>query len=173
MIRHWIGPVILGGGLGILSWHTTMVATPDVLMGVAVQRVSEVGGVNQFTHAPLATAASRTIVRPSPDIAYSSCPFDLTNGPLLIDAVPVPSPYWSLSIFDAHTNVALVRNGEKADYQPFKLAVVAPGQPAPTGYEAVQVGGTRGIALVRILIDLPARFPAIDRERRATTCRAA
>ena len=173
MIRHWIGPVILGGVLGILAWHTTMVATPDVLMGVAVQRISAEGGINQFTHAPLATATSRTIVRPSPDIAYSSCPFDLTQGPLLIDAVPVPAPYWSLSIFDAHTNVALVRNGQKADYQPFKLAVLAPGQTAPTGYETVRVDGTRGIALVRILIDLPARFPAIDKERRATTCRAA
>ncbi|MEO6217155.1 MAG: DUF1254 domain-containing protein [Sphingomonas sp.] len=173
MIRHWIGPVILGGVLGILAWHTTMEALPDVLMVVAVQRVSEVGGVNRFTHASLATAASRTIVRPSPDIAYSSCPFDLTQGPMLIDAVPVPAPYWSLSIFDAHTNVALVRNGQKADYQPFKLAVIGPGQTAPTGYEAVRVNGTRGIALVRILIDLPARFPAIDKERRATTCRAA
>lgn len=172
MIRHWIGPVILGGLLGFFAWRTAMVATPDVLMGLAVQRVSAVGGINRFSHAPLATAASRTIVRPSPDLAYSSCPFDLTNGPLLIDAVPVPAPYWSLSIFDSHTNVALVRNGEKADYQPFKIAVVAPGQIAPTGYEAVHVDGTRGIALVRILIDLPARFPAIDRERRVTTCRA-
>ena len=172
MIRHWIGPVILGGILGISAWRTAMVATPDVLMGLAVQRISAVGGVNQFAHGPLATATSRMIVRPSPDLAYSSCPFDLTHGPLLIDAVPVPAPYWSLSIFDSHTNVALVRNGEKANYLPFRLAVVAPGQTAPDGYEAVHVDGTRGIALVRILIDLPARFPAIDHERRATTCRA-
>jgi len=171
MIRHWIGPGILGGVLGIFAWHTAMVATPDILMGLAVQRVSAVGPVNQFTHTPPATAASRTIVRPSPDLAYSSCPFDLTNGPLLIDAVPVPAPYWSLSIFDSHTNVALVRNGEKARYQPFHIAVLAPGQTAPSGYEPVHIDGTRGIALIRILIDVRARFPAIDAERRATTCR--
>jgi len=173
MIRQWIGPAILGGVLGISAWHTTVVATPDVLMGLAVHRISAVGGVNRFTHAPLATAASRTIVRPSPDIAYSSCPFDLTQGPLLIDAVPVPAPYWSLSIFDSHTNVALVRNAEKAGYQPFRLAIVAPGQTAPSDYEAVHVDGIRGIALVRILIDLPARFPAIDQERRTTICHTA
>ena len=171
MIRHWIGPVILGGLLGLFAWHTAMMATPDVLMGLAVQRISAVGGINQFTHAPLATAASRTIVRPSPDLAYSSCPFDLTGGPLLIDAVPVPAPYWSLSIFDSHTNVALVRNGEAVRDQPFHIAVLAPGQAAPKGYEPVHVDGTRGIALVRILIDVSARFPAIDAERRATTCR--
>ena len=133
MIRHWIGPVVLGGVLGVFTWHTALVATPDVLMGLAVQRISAAGAINQFSHGPLATAASRTIVRPSPDLAYSSCPFDLTHGPLLIDAVPVPAPYWSLSIFDSHTNVALVRNGARAHYLPFKLAVVAPGQTAPNG----------------------------------------
>ena len=33
-----------------------------------------------------------------------------------------------------------------------------------------ELDGIRGIALVRILIDLPARFPAIDQERRTTIC---
>ena len=172
MSRRWIGPLVVGIAFGIAAWHMTMAATPGVLMRLAVGRVAKIGGMNRFAHARLATAASRTIVRPSPDLAYSSCPFDLTNGPLLIDAVPVPAPYWSLSIFDSHTNAALVRNGEEADYQPFKIAVLAPGQIAPAGYEAVHVDGTRGIALVRILIDLPAHFPAIDRGRRLTACRA-
>lgn len=171
MIRRWIGPLVIGIVLGIAAWHMTMAATPGVLMRLAVGRVAKIGGMNRFSHARLATAASRTIVRPSPDLAYSSCPFDLTGGPLLIDAVPVPAPYWSLSIFDSHTNVALVRNGEKARGQPFHIAVLAPGQSAPSGYESVHVDGTRGIALVRILIDVRARFPAIDVERRATTCR--
>ncbi|GAA0321553.1 hypothetical protein GCM10009087_34760 [Sphingomonas oligophenolica] len=172
MIRRWIGPLLLGVVLGVAAWHLVMAATPDALMRLAVERVAKMGGMNRFTHAPLATSASRTIVRPSPDLAYSSCPFDLTGGPLLIDAVPVPAPYWSLSIFDSHTNAALVRNGEKARGQPFHIAVLAPGQTAPKGYEAVHVDGTRGIALVRILIDVRARFPATDAERRATTCRA-
>jgi len=172
MIRRWIGPLLLGAVLALAAWHITLAATPDALMRLAVGRVAKAGGMNRFAHAPLATAASRTIVRPSPDLAYSSCPFDLSRGPLLIDAVPVPAPYWSLSIFDSHTNVALVRNGEQARHQPFHIAVLAPGQAAPAGYEAVHVDGTRGIALIRILVDVRPRFPAIDAERRATTCRA-
>jgi uncharacterized membrane protein len=173
MIRRWLGPLIVAALLGTAAWHLMLAMTPDMLMRVALDRVSKVGGPNRFAHAPLATAASRAIVRPSPDLAYSSCPFDLSKGPLLIDAVPVPSPYWSLSIFDTHTNVALVRNGIKAAYKPFRIAVLASGQSAPAGYEAVHVDGTRGIALIRILIDDRARFSAIDQERRATTCRAA
>ena len=171
MSRRWIGPLVVGIAFGIAAWHMTMAATPGALMRLAVGRVAKIGGMNRFSHAPLATAGSRAIVRPSPDLAYSSCPFDLTGGPLLIDAVPVPAPYWSLSIFDSHTNVALVRNGDKARYQPFHIAVLALGQTAPKGYEPVRIDGMRGIALIRILIDVRARFPAIDAERRATICR--
>ncbi len=173
MIRRWLGRSIVAALLGAVAWHLVLAMTPDTLMRLALDRVSKVGGPNRFTHSPLATAASRAIVRPSPDLAYSSCPFDLAKGPLLIDAVPVPAPYWSLSIFDTHTDVALVRNGVRAAYKPFRIAVLAAGQTAPAGYEPVHVDGTRGIALIRILIDDRARFPAIDQERRATTCRSA
>jgi uncharacterized membrane protein len=172
VIRRWLGPLIVGGVLGAAAWHATLVAAPDALMKLALQRVAKAGGENRFSHAPLATAASRTIVRPSPDLAYSSCPFDLSKGPLLIDAVPVLAPYWSLSVFDTHTDVALVRNGAGAGYRPFRVAILAAGQTAPAGYEGVHVDGTRGIALIRILIDERARFPVIDKERRATMCRA-
>ena len=173
MIRRWIGPLVVALLLGAAAWHATLVAAPDMLMRLALQRVSKAGGENRFSHAPLATAASRAIVRPSPDLAYSSCPFDLSKGPLLIDAVPVLAPYWSLSVFDTHTDVALVRNSATATYRPFRVAILAAGQTAPAGYEAVHVHGTRGIALIRILVDDRARFAAIDKERRATTCRVA
>ncbi|MEG3150208.1 DUF1254 domain-containing protein [Sphingomonas sp. ZT3P38] len=172
-MRRWIGPLVVALLLGAAAWHATLVAAPDMLMRLALQRVSKAGGENGFSHAPLATAASRAIVRPSPDLAYSSCPFDLSKGPLLIDAVPVLAPYWSLSVFDTHTDVALVRNGATAQYRPFRVAILAVGQTAPVEYEAVHVDGTRGIALIRILVDDRARFAAIEKERRATTCRVA
>ena len=172
-MRRWIGPLVVALLLGAAAWHATLVAAPNMLMRLALQRVSNAGGDNRFSHAPLATAASRAIVRPSPDLAYSSCPFDLSKGPLLIDAVPVLAPYWSLSVFDTRTDVALVRNGATAKYRPFRVAILAAGQTAPAGYEAVHVDGTRGIALIRILVDDRARFAAIDKERRATACRVA
>jgi uncharacterized membrane protein len=172
MIRRWLGPAVVGAVLGAGAWQAVMIMTPDALMRFALDRVSKVGGPNRFTHAPLATAASRAIVRPSPDLAYSSCPFDLSKGPLLIDAVPVPAPYWSLSIFDTHTDAVLVRNGIKSGHKPFRVAVLANGQSAPAGYEPVRVDGTRGIALIRILVDDRGNFATIDRERCATICRA-
>ena len=171
MIRRWIGPLVVALLLGAAAWHATLVAAPDMLMRLALQRVSKAGGENRFSHAPLATAASRAIVRPSPDLAYSSCPFDLSKGPLLIDAVPVLAPYWSLSVFDARTDVAFVRNNIEANGQPIRIAIALAGQPVPNGMQAVRVSGSTGIALIRILVQDRTQFPAIDAARRKSSCK--
>lgn len=94
------------------------------------------------------------------------------RAPLLIDAVPVAAPYWSLSVFDAQTDAVFVANNQ-AGMAPLRLAVTGPGQRAPAGYRAVPVSAARGIALVRILIDRTRPIGAIDAARRATRCRPA
>ena len=133
-------------------------------MGFATQRISKAGGYNTMFASPLATDKARAIVRPSPDLAYSSCPYDLSNGPVLVDVEPVPAPYWSLSVFDARTDVAFVRNNIEANGQPIRIAIALAGQPVPDGMQAVRVKDASGIALIRILV----RTGAIRRDR----CRA-
>lgn len=170
-MARWTGPAVLGLIVAGATCYAGLIFTPDVLMRAAIGRVSE-GGFGRFSHAPLADATSRRIVRPSPDLAYSSCPYDVSQGPLLIDAVPVAAPYWSLSIFDSRTDTVFVRNGGQAQGKPFRVVIARDGQPVPAGYEAVRVKGARGIALVRILVADRASFPTLDRARRATVCRA-
>ena len=169
MIRRWIGPGVTGTFAALIGFQLTLIATPRLLMAAAHHRVSA-AGVNRFTFAPLATAASRSIVRPSPDLAYSVCPFDLARAPLLIDVPPVPSVYWSLSVFDAETNVAFVRNNSDSSGQAIHVAVVQASQPVPANYTRVTVGAAKGIALVRILVEERGQFRAIDLARRATVC---
>ncbi|MES2056843.1 MAG: DUF1254 domain-containing protein [Pseudomonadota bacterium] len=158
--------------LGLVAWQATLVATPRVLMWLAVKRVASIGGVNQMTHTPLATAASRAIVRPSPDLAYSSCPYDVSRGPVLVEAIPVAAPYWSLSIFDANTNAVFVRNDAAGARKPLRIAIARAGQTIPAGAEVVRVEGDRGVALIRILIENRAGFAAIDAARRSARCSA-
>ncbi len=173
MIRRWLGAAMFGLLCGLLAWQVTLANFPQVLMRLAVGRIASQGGaINAFVHAPLVTAKSRAIVRPSPDLLYSSCPYDVSSAPLLIDAVPVGAPYWSLSIFDAQTNAVFVRNNQ-AGLAPLKVAVLTAGQTAPAGYAPVQVKGARGVALIRILIDRGAPITVIDAARRATRCRLA
>ena len=173
MIRRWLGAVMFGLLCGLIAWQVTLALVPQALMSLAVARVAQqAGAMNAFAHAPLVTAKARAIVRPSPDLLYSSCPYDVSDAPLLIDAMPVAAPYWSLSIFDAQTNAVFVANNQ-AGLAPLKVAVLGPGQPAPAGYTPVRVKGTRGVALIRILIDRNRPITAIDTARRATRCRSA
>ncbi|QNQ08001.1 DUF1254 domain-containing protein [Sphingomonas alpina] len=172
MTRRWTLPLMFGILLGVTAWQVTLIATPRMLMWLAVKRVASIGGFNQMKHTPLATAASRTIVRPSPDLAYSSCPYDLSHGPVLIEATPVTAPYWSLSIFDANTNAVFVRNDAGGMRKPLRIAIARAGQSIPAGAETVRVDGNRGVALIRILIENRANFTPIDAARRSARCSA-
>jgi uncharacterized membrane protein len=173
MLRRWLGPVILGFVLMLVAEHVMTVRMPRLLMAAAMHRVGKMGGgVNTMTAAPLATSDARAIVRPSPDLAYSTCPFDLSKGPLLVDVAPVPAPYWSLSVFDARTDVAFVRNNVQANGNAIHVALLGPhGGQAPQGYEPVPVASDKGIALVRILVDDRTHFDQIDAARRASACK--
>ena len=52
---------------------------------------------------PPVDADSREVVRPSPDLLYSGCPFDLSAGPLRVTAV-MPDTYYSISAFGDNTD---------------------------------------------------------------------
>lgn len=173
MTRRWLPALMFGFLCGVLAWEVTLTLIPRALMAMAVRRVASAGGINRMTHGPLVTARSRAIVRPSPDLLYSSCPFDTAVGPVLIDVMPVAAPYWSLSVFDSVTNVSYTRNNIQSAGKPVRVALIRPGQVAPPGYTAVTPEGTRGVALIRVLIDRNAPIDDIDRARRQSRCRVA
>jgi uncharacterized membrane protein len=171
VMRRWLGPLLFGLVVAALAWEASLAMTPRLVMAVAVKRLADVGGLNHMLHAPLPTAGRRTIVRPSPDLAYSACPFDLENGPLLVEVAPVPAPYWSLSVFDRRTDVAFVRNSRDTHGGPMRIVLARPAQEVPAGIETVRLRGDRGVALVRILVPDRARFEPVDRARRASVCK--
>lgn len=169
-MRRWVLPLIVGLVLAFASYRLVLVQFPRILMSLAINRVSTAAGFNAMTAAPMANDKARAIVRPSPDLAYSSCPFDLSNGPVFVDVEPVPAAYWSLSVFDARTDVAFVRNNIEAAGKPIRIAIAQPDQPVPDGMQAVRVNGSSGIALLRILVQDRTTFAAIDAARHKSSC---
>lgn len=169
--RRWAGPVAAALVLGIATYCVTLARTPQALMSAAFSRLAK-QGINRFAHLPLATDQSRAVVRPSPDLAYSTCPYDLGGGPVAVNVAPVPANYWSLSVFQANTDAAFVRNNVQSGGGPIAAIIALDGQATPPGVPVVRVKGARGVALIRILVDDRARFPAIDAARRGATCRA-
>jgi len=173
MIRSWLFPLLAGAVAAAIAWQGTLLATPYVLMSAAMKRIGQDGPVNVFRYGDMATADRQPIVRPSPDLSYSTCVFDLSKGPVLVDVPPVPGRYWSVSIFDARTDVAAVRSDRDTGGKPARLALLREGQKAPAGYEAVPLGYDKGLALIRILLSSPSDFAEVDAIRRTATCRVA
>lgn len=168
-MRRWAFPLLTGLVLAVAAYFAVLAATPGFLMSAAMARLDR-AGVNRFAHGPLATDKARIIVRPSPDLAYSSCPFDLSGGPVLVEVAPAPAPYWSLSIFDGRTDVAFVRNNRDTGGKPVRIVLAGQGQEVPAGPEVVRLGYDRGVALIRILVESRDKFPAIDAARRGSRC---
>ncbi|HQS12280.1 MAG: hypothetical protein B7Y62_00735 [Sphingomonadales bacterium 35-56-22] len=171
MMRRWIFPILAGAVLGAGAYQATLLATPYALMQAAMMKVGKQGPANQFAFAPMTTAENQTIVRPSPDLSYSVCAFDVSKGPVLVDVQPVPGYYWSVSVFDARTDVAAVRSDRDTKGASARLALMKQGQTAPAGYDPVRVGYDRGLVLIRILVAPASTFPTIDAIRRKSTCK--
>ena len=74
---------------------------------------------------------SRGVVRPSPDLLYSACPFDLSKGPLKITAHVPHSTYWSVSGFDAATNNFFVRDDQQIAGDSIEIIALRPGMALP------------------------------------------
>ena len=110
------------------------------------------------------------MVRPSPDLAYSSCAFDLSGGPLLIEAAPSPNQgYVSLSVFAANTdNIAVFDSAQSPQGMRFGLA--REGQVVPQGERVVISPSDRGIVLDRRLAPSAELFAAVDQARRSDKC---
>ncbi|MBU6395480.1 MAG: DUF1254 domain-containing protein [Sphingomonadales bacterium] len=169
MIRRF-APLLVVAAVAVSSYYATLAAAPFALMRLAEARVARTAPVNHFTHSPPVRADRQFVVRPSPDLLYSLCPFDLTAGPLEISAVPVPGHYSSISIFDARTDVAFVRNDEEMAGRPMRVVLALAGQSVPAGVETVRTGYANGIVLQRVLLADPSEAAAVDPVRRRTMC---
>ncbi|MBK6414893.1 DUF1254 domain-containing protein [Sphingopyxis sp.] len=168
-MRNWLGPLAFGLILAAATAWVAIGAIPYGLMNVAMERLGQ-AGVNTMSYGNLANPNRQPVVRPSPDLAYSSCPYDLSVGPLAIDVTPVPGRYSSLSIFDAATDVIFVRNDVEAVGKPFRIVLAREGQAVPAGAEVVRANHDRGIALIRLLLKDPKEIGGLDAVRRQSSC---
>jgi uncharacterized membrane protein len=147
-----------------------ILSAPNLLMAVAFKRLSAEGAmVNQMIYPPRTTEASRAIVRPSPDLAYASCAFDLSKGPVRVKAAKA-SDYMSVSVYAANSDNIFAINDRKAP-DGVDLVIVGKGQVAPTGTAIVVQSPTqRGIVLERRLAPSAEAFAAADMARKKGIC---
>ena len=147
---RWIAAILVCGWLG---QYALAMLVPHLVMERLYQKIAEASEPNQLNLTPRPDENSRWVVRPSPDLLYASCLYNLEQGPVLISA-PVPERYWSMQFYQMNTgNFAGITN--QRDQQSrvgtrVEVTLVGPeANPANYSGEVIQSPSTRGVILLR------------------------
>ena len=178
----WGRWLLLALVVAVVAHALTVWLLPRVVMRIATGTMAAREGFNHAVFPPRADETARAIVRPSPDLLYAGCAFDVASGPLRIQAVVPKDTYWSLSMFAANTDNFFVVNdrqaasgasaGAQGRASMVDVVLAAPGANValPPGATLVEAPSTRGIVLTRTLIANAERLGELDEARRRFTC---
>jgi uncharacterized membrane protein len=166
----WIAATLL---IAIAVHFATLLALPRLIMMRTMGAITRLVAANTMLYPPRPTARSRGVVRPSPDLLYSICIYDLAaaNGALRVTTHDMPDTYWSVSLFDADTNNFYALNDRQAGNGAADFLLLAAGASVPNDRLPVVIAPTsRGIVLFRTLVDHENRLAEIDAGRRNADC---
>ncbi len=154
-MKGWIRWIVATLVLAVIFHVATVMAIPHLVMKTAYKRIVQRAGsrANVLIHSPRVTVESRAVVRPSPDLLYSVCVYDVSENPLHITA-SVPDTYWSLSFYQTNTDNFYVLNDRQAKTNPVEIVLVGPemGVPNVANAEVVAAPTEKGVFLLRTLI---------------------
>jgi uncharacterized membrane protein len=171
-VSGWGKYAVLAIIVAVATHIVAIFATPTVLMNVALQRLGG-GRYNGWHLGERVTQASRAIVRPSPDFAYSACPYDLSSGPVRIHVTPW-SDYWSLSLYANNSDNFFVLDDREAQNGADILVIRAGSAPPQRETATIVPSPTeRGIALVRRLAPTPDAYTAAAQVSHTDVCAGA
>jgi uncharacterized membrane protein len=169
----WWKPLAFGLVFCIVAHLVTIMLLPNIIMNVALKRISDnAGGVNKLFHSALVTPQTQTIVRSSPDLAYSTCALDLTNGPVEV-FIGKGADYASVALYAANTDNVFALNDRKMGPQGARLMIVSPHMPhtAAPGVQVVGLPSNRGLILVRRLAPSAADYARVVTEQAGDSCK--
>ena len=169
---RWIAATLL---VAVIVHGASVLLLPRLIMIRTMAGIAKQADINTILHAPRATAEARGVVRPSPDLLYSICVYDLAaaHGAVRVRTHDMPSSYWSVSVFDGNTNNFHIMNDSQATAGAADFLLVAPGASlAPGALPRVEAPTSRGIVLFRTLVSSETDIAGIDAARRFATCEA-
>jgi len=171
-MKRWLFRILATLALAAVFHVLTVLVFPSAIMVAVAWKNKGLGGsLNVLYHGPRVTADSRTVVRPSPDLLYSACAYDVSKAPLRISAL-VPDTYWSLSFFASNTDNFFVINDREVKANPVNILLVGPGTSYKNPGSALVVTSpsNRGVAVIRILIADEDRIEELTKMQRQASC---
>jgi uncharacterized membrane protein len=166
----WIAAMLL---VAAVVHGATVLLLPRFIMLRTMNGITKTTGAsNAILHGPRATWRSRAVVRPSPDLLYSICVYDLgAAGAVRISTHDMPQTYWSVSVFDADTNNFYAINDRQAKSGAADFILMPQGKSTETSRLPVVAAPTnRGIVLFRMLVNDEADVARIDAARHNAAC---
>ena len=170
--RNWTwiaGTLLIAAVVHVVS----LLLLPRLIMIRTMAAMSRIAADNTIFYPPRPTAKARGVVRPSPDLLYSVCVYDLdaAGGILRISTYNMPNTYWSVSVFDADTNNFYALNDRQAKTGAADFLLAAKGASITAGKPPVIATPTsRGIVLFRTLVNDERRLSEIDAARHNANC---
>ncbi len=168
-------------GVALIAFGTVQVAAhklPNIIMVRAIEKLQEGYGAdaNEFGHSGPITADNQRVVRPSPDLAYSICLYDLTDGPVAV-TVPKAANYLSVALYDMGTNNFFHLNDGEMESDLTRVVILPAGEDATSvthgasQAEKVATSPTKeGLVLVRRVLMDDQDWPVIEEERKLMKC---
>ena len=173
-MKSWFRWIILTLVLAVVFHLLTVTLFPRVIMALAFKRILKSADteINTLVHSPRVTVDSRHVVKPSPDLLYSICVYDVAEKPIRITAT-VPNTYWSISFYQTNTDNFYVLNDRQAKSNPVDIVLVAKGQAAPNleNAEVVVAPTEKGVFLLRTLITDEDKVGDLIKIQRLATCK--
>ncbi len=153
-------------------------AAPRLIMQVLMNgpMAKALNMYNQAAFPPPVTASSRSIVLPSPDLLYSVCVYDVSQGPVRVTANPQLKSYWSVALYSANSDNFFVVNDRKAGDKPVDLWLVSEGanedgHKVPESSTVVVSPSKQGFLLMRVLTgNYEAERATVEPARRTLNC---
>jgi len=177
MTRRWIVNLLSVVVVAVVAYIAVLGGTPYLIMGRTMKGVANrAGGYNTaLSGGQLPTSASRGVVRPSPDLLYTACAFDVSGGPVLIAGAPSDA-YWSVALYAANTDNFYVLDDRQAAGKPVAIVLVSQDrlQSIPADYKTARIvepPSKRGIVLFRYLVLDSQELEAARAAQRTAVCR--
>lgn len=150
---NWLRWIV---GILVCAWvgqYLLAMAVPSVVMELLYHRGGKAQGFNTLYVSPAIDETSRLVVRPSPDLLYAGCIYNLAKGPVKIEA-PVPQRYWAMQFYQMNTdNYAGISNRRDEPSRVrsvVRVTLIGPDDEASNFEgEVIQSPTERGMMLIR------------------------